>query len=565
MAKIEDIFNNKVFSIPNYQRDYAWKDKNLEDLWDDLLESEQATNDQMSHFLGTIVVAPNKNDKNIYDIIDGQQRSTTLFMLRYALNYKTARPERDLNKFLDNNDNYRLQVIDDNKEFFDKILEQARNGKLNNNLENEIKTKGHRNLFEVYKAIYSKINNIEPDRARKLLDILDKMSLMWLEEGNSGKAIRMFQTVNDRGVSLTILDKLKALLILYSNKYCLGELDDIINERFGKIFKIALEIEKHKAVYSFGDVQFVKEIESRIFNYHALGISKIGHYRNGVEAHYAELKSFLKNKEKNDEFKIWLDEYSLDLVNFFESFLNILKLTETNTEAFKTLCVLRINPLFYNALIRLKMNNILDDECLKLFSQAHICLYSLGNTNDSTAFKLAEVANSKQDFKERIIKDCKTCIKRTGYNNIEDFIEDISSDNYEWGAYHYMFLEQQNIDIDSLWQLIEEKIYSFTKEHIIPKNTIENGSLANYGFKDEEDFEKYKNSFGNLVPLERKLNSANLDKSLAEKRENFLKSKLLYNVIFANQENYLLFNRDSIIKRNKEFKEWSKIFFKDFL
>ncbi len=45
---------------------------------------------------------------------------------------------------------------------------------------------------------------------------------MWLEEQDSGKAIRMFQTVNDRGIPLLILDKLKSLLILYSNKYCKG-------------------------------------------------------------------------------------------------------------------------------------------------------------------------------------------------------------------------------------------------------------------------------------------------------------------------------------------------------
>ena len=82
--------NNKRFSIPKYQRDYAWKKKNLDDLWEDLLEAKDASNDSMGHFLGTIVVAKEPN-RDAYHIIDGQQRSTTIFMLRYALNAKTKR------------------------------------------------------------------------------------------------------------------------------------------------------------------------------------------------------------------------------------------------------------------------------------------------------------------------------------------------------------------------------------------------------------------------------------------------------------------------------------------
>ncbi|HID0741835.1 DUF262 domain-containing protein [Campylobacter jejuni] len=564
MAKIEDIFNNKIFSIPNYQRDYAWTNKNLEDLWDDLLEAEGAVNDQMSHFLGTLVVSPNKDNKSIYDIIDGQQRATTLFMLRYALNYKTVRPDRDLNKYLDDNDNYRLRVIDNNKKFFSKILKQIEKGIIDMSLENEIESRGHKNLFDVWKAIWSKVNTLDSDRAKKLLNILDSMSLMWLEESDSGRAIRMFQTVNDRGVSLTILDKLKALLILYSNKYCAGELDDIINNRFGNIFKISSEIKKHRAVHSLGDNNFKKEIEARIFNYHALSIKDIGYYKNGADTHYESLKLFLKKKNKDETFKDWLDGYSSDLVNFFENFLNILKLTEVNTEAFNTFCVLKINPLFYPSLLRLKINNILDDECLKLFSQAHICFYTLNNSNDFLAFKLIEVAGSKKEFKNRIIDNCKKCVQKD-YNCFEDFLDDIADDNYIWGAYHYLFLEKQNIDIKSLWKLIDEKVYSFTKEHIIPKNINNNGSLKQYGFKDEDDFDKYINTFGNLVPLEKSLNSSNSDKSLIDKRANFLESKLFYNVNFANSEDYLSFNKDYIIKRNENFKEWGKIFFKDFL
>lgn len=48
--KVEDCFNNNCFSIPEYQRDYSWEDKNLDDLWEDLLEAKEARNDEMGHF-----------------------------------------------------------------------------------------------------------------------------------------------------------------------------------------------------------------------------------------------------------------------------------------------------------------------------------------------------------------------------------------------------------------------------------------------------------------------------------------------------------------------------------
>lgn len=64
--------------------------------------------------------------------------------------------------------------------------------------------------------------------------------------------------------------------------------------------------------------------------------------------HYNELKIVLKNKDKNkEEFKKWLDDYSKDLLQFFETFLKILEKTKDNIEMFKIFMILKINPLIY--------------------------------------------------------------------------------------------------------------------------------------------------------------------------------------------------------------------------
>lgn len=232
---------------------------------------------------------------------------------------------------------------------------------------------------------------------------------MWLEETDSGCAIRTFQSVNDRGVPLFLLDKLKALLILYSNKYSddNGVLDNEINKRFGEIFKIATQIRNHKLSSSLADRDFSEEVEMRIFNYHALGQESIGHYRYGAEESFNKIKGLLKSKTTNPQELAYIDTYSSDLFEFFKAFYRVMQRTETSAEAFKLLYILKINPYFYSSLVRLEINGILDDECLRLLAQAEVFFYGCNSSNDSRAYKLYEVANDKTSFKERVLQDCK--------------------------------------------------------------------------------------------------------------------------------------------------------------
>lgn len=571
--RVLDVFNSNVFSIPSYQRDYAWEEHNLDDLWEDLLEAEKVKGDEMGHFLGTIVVAKNPNNHAVYDIIDGQQRTTTIFMLRYALNFKTKDPNRNLNYFLDDNDNFRLQVIKDNQDIFKKILKQAKNSSLDSGLEQEIETDGQKRLYNVFKTIWSYVADLSNERAKELLGVLDNMVLMWLEEKDSGRAIRMFQTVNDRGMPLLLLDKLKSLLILYSNKHCNGKLDNDINERFGNIFKIITQMRKEIVVSSLGDKEFSKYLESRIFNYHALGQKDIGNYKYGADESYKTIKDLLKNKAKDDSISQqdlykWIDKYSQDLLGFFEAFLVIMKKSTKNKELFKLLFILTINPYFYSSLVRLEMNGLLDNESIILLAQAEILLYGFGSANDSRAYQLSQFTSNKDNFKSNLKVLCGGSTKG-GYKNFKEAFNEIADGNYEWGKYfHYLFFHYrcQKMDIGAFVSLLgDKKTYSYTIEHIVSQNVIGNGSLRQYGFENEDEFTALRDTFGNLLVLEKGLNSSNSDAGLVKKQENYKKSQIFYNKEFANREDFLLFNKNAIEKENEKFTKWAKEFFKDFL
>ena len=572
LKTVADVFNGKCFYIPKYQRDYAWEKKNIDDLWEDLLEAKNASNDSMGHFLGTIVVAKDPNN-DIYNIIDGQQRSTTIFMLRYALNARTEDPAWSMTNFRDKNKNLRLQVAPANQEFFKALLTQADDNKRYTSLKDRIETDGQKRLYEVFERIWDYVGELESTQAEEYLSVLDKMVLMWLEEKDSGRAIRTFQSVNDRGVPLLLLDKLKALLILYSNKYSNdnGVLDNTINERFGEIFKIVTQIRKHKLSSSLSNGDFGKETETRIFNYHALGQKDIGHYSYGADKSFEQIKILLKDKITNpQELLAYIDTYSSDLLEFFKAFYRVMQMTETNAEAFKLLYILKINPYFYSSLVRLEMNGILDDdECLKLLAQAEVFFYGCGSSNNARAYNLCEATSDKDSFKNRVIRDCKGCNKG-GYSSVDDVLRDIARENYDWGKYfHYLFFAYrcENMDARDFNDLLNEDtnktMQSYDIEHIVPLNAIENGSLKQYGFETDEEFDGIKNYFGNLLVLEGRLNSGILDGGAQVKKEAYKKSKIPYNRSFA--EELPSFGKKRIEEENKKFTQWAREFFKEFL
>ena len=87
---IKELFSNKKtdFLIPDYQRPYAWSEKECQTLWDDLRlfafpdnDCNKFNSDSEEYFLGPIVMF--KNDGKL-EIIDGQQRLTTLMLLLRA-------------------------------------------------------------------------------------------------------------------------------------------------------------------------------------------------------------------------------------------------------------------------------------------------------------------------------------------------------------------------------------------------------------------------------------------------------------------------------------------------
>src|SRR5438270_8510858 len=82
---IEEAFRNCFYIVPDYQREYVWTDKEVQQLVDDIDDQFDASGGR-EYFIGTILVSP-AGERNQFEVIDGQQRLTTLFLLLCALKH----------------------------------------------------------------------------------------------------------------------------------------------------------------------------------------------------------------------------------------------------------------------------------------------------------------------------------------------------------------------------------------------------------------------------------------------------------------------------------------------
>lgn len=233
---------------------------------------------------------------------------------------------------------------------------------------------------------------------------------------------------------------------------------------------------------------------------------------------------------------------------------------DTNPTTFKVMLINKINPLFFNSLIRLKINNELDDETMRLFAKTDIVFFRVGRNMRANAYNLINeyLQKGKEGLKSKMIAQCRNDIELASWRFVKNA--------FNSSCFHYVFFEKncQEMGLADLKKLIREKQLSQQKEHIIPINLLELDNeieIQKLGFEDKKDLEDYIDTYGNLISLENSLNRKASDKDLYGKDEIYKSSEIPFNRRF----NVKGFNKKALIKRNDEMREWLiNTFFKDF-
>lgn len=226
---IKELLSNKHsdFLIPDYQRPYAWSEDECATLWDDLFafafpndDSEQFNSASDEYFLGPIVTFKNDNEK--LEIIDGQQRLTTIMLLLRAFYDKFANmKDRQSVKTREaiegcvwktdefgDPDISRLKIdsevaSDSDKEEFLEIL---RTGIVENNWKS-----AYAENFKYFQKKISELVSEWPTYTGLFATrILNNVILLPIEAESQDTALRIFSTLNDRGLPLSDADIFKS-------------------------------------------------------------------------------------------------------------------------------------------------------------------------------------------------------------------------------------------------------------------------------------------------------------------------------------------------------------------
>jgi len=211
---LKELFGNNRFEVPRYQRPYAWDEKNWKDLYGDIITS---VNNEEPHYFGTISLK--RNESNRYEIIDGQQRLTSLYLFALAL-YRVL-SERNLWTdereklrfefyFLRDND-LKLSLGNLNREFFKHFVENELNfSRGESQLMPEFDLESNRKLQRAYSYFYDRLSGLEDQFLREILKFLqsERVILVKFEVSDDLLAVKTFEILNDRGLPLNYVDKL---------------------------------------------------------------------------------------------------------------------------------------------------------------------------------------------------------------------------------------------------------------------------------------------------------------------------------------------------------------------
>lgn len=229
---IKDLFEDKKsdFLIPDYQRPYAWEEDECKTLWDDIFEfafpnnNVDDFNSDEEYYLGPIVTF--RNDDGKKEIIDGQQRLTTLMLLLRAFYVKFGKMQDDNSKKMRENiekciwktdefgnpNKNALKInsevaTDNDKEEFLKIL--------NSGDATNMKSRYAENYRFFQGQIDDFLNNYPSYFSYLPARILNNCILLPIEADDQNTALRIFSTLNDRGLPLSDADIFKAQFYKY--------------------------------------------------------------------------------------------------------------------------------------------------------------------------------------------------------------------------------------------------------------------------------------------------------------------------------------------------------------
>lgn len=496
------------FLIPEYQRPYAWTDDQVLTLFEDLVEYTNNQNES-SYFLGCIVSFSNENKEQ--EIIDGQQRITTLFLLLRAIHRKLQKMSDSKEK-----DNFIRQIepaiwkIDELTSVADyssvliesKVLEVEYNQILENILktgEVEDKSKDRYSLnYKLLIKLLDEYANNEPlNFYRFTNNVLNKTIVLPIKADTQETALTIFSTLNDRGLPLSDADIFKA-----------------------KIYNKLNEENKAKFVVEWKNLTLRSETAAesiqKLFYYYMFYLRAMDNDKKtttpGLRKYFAE-DSFSRLYEDN------LVQNLRDILEFWEV-VNCREAKESKwTTNFSILSILDILSSYPNE-----------------FWKYPVIIYYLENKNSENFEELFLTFLRKlfvNLFKVYIVSPTINSVKTSILNLNSSILHDevlnfefrnVTEDELKNGIKHLhrnavrMLLKLLAYNTEEQNELLP---YNWEIEHILPLKW-----QPSYFNSNEDEINELIETIGNKIPFEKRLNIIASNGYFSKKQEQYVKSNI---------------------------------------
>ena len=501
----------KKFVIPEYQRPYAWSDEQIQTLFDDLAEYT-GNNTESTYFLGTIVAYENENGEQ--EIIDGQQRITSLFLLLRAIYTKlssmTETPESknfksQIESAIWEQDELTAAVDYQKTLIFSRVMGDEGNKTFSNILINgEAAVSADDNYsknYLLFQELIEKYATAEPELFYWFIrNILNKAILLPITADSQDTALTIFSTLNDRGLALSDADIFKAKIY---NHLPSDKKTDFI-EAWQKLDE---------------DATNVNESVQRLFYYYMFYLRALENDRNtttpGARKYYS----------KNNFEKLYADNVMSDLSTIVNLWLVVNNRTaladeqwSSNVEIQQVLDGLTSYPnefwKYPVVIYYLKYHQSQDFEgeflrflkrLLSVLSARYIVTPTINAVKRGILNLNAEIINSptpKFDFNEIDEKELKEKIKNAHRNTVRMILKIL--------AYQH-----QDTLLPEKWEI----------EHILPQKW-QTSYFPSTSDKSDKEVKELVEHIGNKIPFEKKLNIIASNGYFQKKQESYAQSKV---------------------------------------
>lgn len=537
----------KQFFIPVYQRAYSWEESQWKTFLEDL---EEATKGENHYFFGNVLLETIERDKS-FDIIDGQQRLTTIVIfVRCLVNvldsngYDTEQLEYIKQDYLEYRKKPKLNALEYDWDYFRGVIIA------NDNNKHEPKTPSQERIFKAKEFFTKELKKKEINQLEKIFQAMQKAQIIKLEFDNKKDSVLMFELQNNRGKDLTNMEKLKSYLAYqiytYSDKESAeSKLNEMVNI-FEEIYRV---------------LNSIKQLdEDSILRYFNIATSKYGFaYRENDDS--LNYKKELKDIKESEEKLAWIDEYVKNLKNAFFDFNTFTESKSEYKEYLLHLDVADTYPFVIKA-YRLFRND--EEKLEKVFKALEVIAlrHKLVKTGATLATRLDRVLKAF-DSVETLEAGIKNICDKEWYWTDDKVKEALSPEQYTLEKIApYIFMRYENVLRN---KNTRTKGYIFTLqeiekpqiEHIAPQTENDEKVASGYCEYDEDFYDDcYLNCIGNLMLIAQPHNISIGNNPFADKLQSYQNSPMAQHKEIKEFANGEIWDKDSINNRHEKLVEF---------